>query len=92
MDLQSFKNFSKTRKGLDKNGNNSFLDYKTYLTDNNVTQGYLNTQEKQKIREQYINAIQYVLINLTSKEEKIYFKDLDLTNNQNLSNVIPLVA
>lgn len=92
MDLQSFKNFSKTRKSLDKNGNQAFADYKTYLTENNVNQSLLNSQEKEKIRLQYINAIQFVLLNLTTEEEKIYFKNLDLNNNENLSNVIPLIA
>ena len=92
MDIQPFKIFSKTRKGLDKNGNQSFTDYKKYLTDTNISQTLLNTDEKNKIREQYINAIQFVLLNLTSESERIYFKQLDLTKNENLSTVIPLVA
>ena len=92
MDIQPFKIFSKTRKDLDKNGNQSFVDYKKYLTENNISQTKLNVQEKSEIRNQYINAIQFVLLNLTSETEKIYFKQLDLTKNENLSSVIPLVA
>lgn len=92
MDIQSFKNFSKTRKGLDKNGNQSAIDYKNYLTEVNQKTSTLEVLEKDKIRQEYINAIEYVLINLTSPAEKAFFKGLDLTNNNNLSSLIPLVA
>lgn len=90
--IASFINFSKTRKGISQNSLASELEYKEYISDRSIPQSTLNADEKATIREEYISAIQYVLLNLTTPQERVFFKDLDLTNNDNLATVIPLVG
>lgn len=90
--IASFINFSKTRKGISQNSLASELEYKEYVSDRSVPQATLNSDEKAIIRDEYISAIQYVLLNLTTPQERVFFKDLDLTDNNNLATVIPLVS
>lgn len=90
--IASFINFSKTRKGITQNSSSAKLEYKEYVSDRSIPQSTLNTDEKNVIREEYISAIQYVLLNLTTPQERVFYKDLDLTNNNNLATVIPLVS
>lgn len=92
VDIQSFINFSQTQKGLSRNSVETARDYKVYLKTGNVSQVSLNNESKDQIRNQYISAIEYVLLNFTTENEKKYIEGLDLTNNSNLSQVIPLVA
>lgn len=90
--IASFINFSKTRRGISQNSLAAELEYKEYVSDKSVSQTTLNSDEKDIIREEYISAIQYVLLNLTTPQERVFFKDLDLSNNNNLATVIPLVS
>ena len=90
--IASFINFSKTRRGISQNSLAAELEYKEYVSDKSVPQLTLNTDEKEIIRDEYISAIQYVLLNLTTPQERVFFKDLDLSNNNNLATVIPLVS
>ena len=90
--IASFINFSKTRKGVSQNSLASELEYKEYVSDKSLPQTTLNSDEKDIIRDEYISAIQYVLLNLTTPQERVFFKDLDLSNNNNLATVIPLVS
>ena len=90
--IASFINFSKTRKGVSQNSLAAELEYKEYVSDRSIPQSTLSSDEKNIIRDEYISAIQYVLLNLTTPQERVFFKDLDLTNNNNLATVIPLVS
>jgi hypothetical protein len=90
--IASFINFSKTKKGINQNSISTELEYKGYISEKSVPQATLNTDEKNIIRDEYISAIQYVLLNLTTPQERVFFKDLDLSNNNNLATVIPLVS
>ena len=90
--IASFINFSKTRKGITQNSIAAELSYREYISDNSIPQSTINTEEKQIIRDEYISAIQYVLLNLTTPQERVFFKDLDLNDNNNLATVIPLVS
>lgn len=90
--IASFINFSKTRKGISQNSLAAELDYKEYVSDRSIPQTTLNADEKEIIRDEYISAIQYVLLNLTTPQERVFFKDLDLSDNNNLATVIPLVS
>ncbi len=86
--IASFINFSKTRKGINQNSLSTELEYKGYISEKSIPQATLNTDEKDIIRDEYISAIQYVLLNLTTPQERVFFKDLDLSDNNNLSTVI----
>ena len=90
--IASFINFSKTRKGISQNSLASAMEYKDYVFDKSIPQSTLNAEEKAIIRDEYISAIQYVLLNLTTPQERIFFKDLNLNDNNNLATVIPLVS
>lgn len=90
--IASFINFSKTRKGISQNSLASEREYKEYVSDKSIPQTTLNSDEKDIIRDEYISAIQYVLLNLTTPQERVFFKDLDLSDNNNLATVIPLVS
>jgi len=90
--IASFINFSKTRKGISQNSLASEREYKEYVSDKSIPQTTLNSDEKVIIRDEYISAIQYVLLNLTTPQERVFFKDLDLSDNNNLATVIPLVS
>ena len=90
--IASFINFSKTRKGLSQNSLATEREYKEYISDRSIPQSTINQEEQQIIRDEYISAIQYVLLNLTTPQERVFFKDLDLSDNNNLATVIPLVA
>jgi len=90
--IASFINFSKTRKGINQNSLSTELEYKGYISEKSIPQATLNIDEKDIIRDEYISAIQYVLLNLTTPQERVFFKDLDLSNNNNLATVIPLVS
>ena len=90
--IASFINFSKTRKGISQNSLASELEYKGYVSERSISQSTLNTDDKDIIRDEYISAIQYVLLNLTTPQERVFFRDLDLSNNNNLATVIPLVS
>ena len=90
--IASFINFSKSRKGVSQNSLAAELEYKEYVSDRSIPQSTLSSDEKNIIRDEYISAIQYVLLNLTTPQERVFFKDLDLTNNNNLATVIPLVS
>jgi len=90
--IASFINFSKTRKGISQNSLASELEYKGYVSERSIPQSTLNTDDKDIIRDEYISAIQYVLLNLTTPQERGFFRNLDLSNNNNLATVIPLVS
>ena len=90
--IASFINFSKTRKSVSQNSLAAELEYKEYISDKSIPQTTLNSDEKEIIRDEYIAAIQYVLLNLTTPQERVFFKDLDLSDNNNLTTVIPLVS
>jgi hypothetical protein len=90
--IASFINYSKTKKGLSPNSQQAELDYKNYITDFSQPQSTLSTEEQDTIRLEYISAIQYVLLNLTTPQEREFYKTLDLNNNDNLSSVIPIVS
>ena len=90
--IASFINFSKTRKSVSQNSLAAELEYKEYISDKSIPQTTLNSDEKEIIRDEYISAIQYVLLNLTTPQERVFFKDLDLSDNNNLTTVIPLVS
>ena len=90
--IASFISFSKTRKGISQNSLASELEYKGYVSERSIPQTTLNTDDKDIIRDEYISAIQYVLLNLTTPQDRVFFSDLDLSNNNNLATVIPLVS
>lgn len=90
--IASFINFSKTRKGLSQNSPEIEQSYREYVADTSLPQSTLTTEEKNVIREEYISAIQYVLLNLTTPQEKEFYKNLDINDDNNLSTIIPLVA
>lgn len=90
--IASFINYSKTKKGLSPNSQQAELDYKNYITEFSQPQSTLSTDEQDIIRQEYISAIQYVLLNLTTPQEREFYKTLDLNNNDNLSSVIPIVS
>lgn len=90
--IASFINFSKTRKGLSQNSPEIEQSYREYVADTSIPQSTLNTDEKDVIRQEYISAIQYVLLNLTTPQEREFYKNLDLNDDNNLSTIIPLVA
>ena len=83
--IASFINFSKTRKSVSQNSLAAELEYKEYISDKSIPQTTLNSDEKEIIRDEYISAIQYVLLNLTTPQERVFFKDLDLSDNNNFS-------
>lgn len=90
--IASFIDFSKLKIENSQNSNIVEQEYREYISDRSIPQTTLNTDEKDIIREEYISAIQYVLLNLTTPQERIFFKDLDLNDNNNLATVIPLVS
>lgn len=90
--IASFINFSKTRKGISQNSLASEREYKEYVSEKSIPQTTVNAEEKSIIRDEYVSAIQYVLLNLTTPQERVFFRDLDLSNNNNLATVIPLVS
>lgn len=90
--IASFINFSKTRKGLSQNSPEIEQSYREYISDTNIPQSTVTDAEKDIIRKEYISAIQYVLLNLTTPQEKEFYKNLDINDNNNLSTIIPLVV
>jgi hypothetical protein len=90
--IASFINFSKTRKGLSQNSPEIEQSYREYVADKNLPQSDFTAEEKNVIREEYISAIQYVLLNLTTPQEREFFKNLDINDDNNLSTIIPLVS